>query len=186
MAKKPILQGELDGLCGLYSVINALNNMLPANAVNDDIRKEFFEIGIKHLDEKAGRLQQSLLEGIYANALQQLIHAYKPYIEENFGYILTTKLITKNDADIKGVWNNISLHLEEENSVVIVPFGDDYDHWSMIMRATEKTWFMIDSDGRKEISKKDLTTSPAPYGDKSICITKNQVLGLSLRKVDTA
>lgn len=182
MSKKPVLQGKLDSLCGLYSIINALNNMLPSNLVNDDIRKELFRIGINHLDEKEGRLKDSLLIGMQSDILQTLINAYKPYIEETFGYILTTQLITKDDANITGVLNNISLHLEEEKSAVIVLLGGKYDHWSMIIRATEQTWHMTDSDEIKEIYKKDLTTSSETYTDKSICIIKNKVFGLSLRK----
>lgn len=183
MSKKAVLQGDLDGLCGLYSVINVLNNLLPGT--NKDTREELFKHGITWLNKNRS-LKNVILKGMQYNTLKELIESYQCYISDNSPfYCKVNKFPDIKDCNARGVWNHISTYLEENKKVaVIIGFQNksDWDHWTIIQRATGKTWLLCDSAGRRKILKSEITTAEEFYSNKKTHIHPSEIIGLHLEK----
>ncbi|MGB7965605.1 MAG: hypothetical protein WCF64_05175, partial [Methylocella sp.] len=43
MTRKPLTQGDEDGFCGLYSIVNALTLLFPSS-MDDDARSRVFQV----------------------------------------------------------------------------------------------------------------------------------------------
>jgi hypothetical protein len=158
---KPSLQGHLDGACGFYAVVNALQAIEP-----DFDARELFTQAIKaHL--KDGN-PMSFVEGTMRGSIKNVLSRVIDYIHEN--YELTDK-ITKQRYyfDVKiPFWHNdkersrkdvLSILQKSDYSqgtVCIVGYqfndGDDdnaYAHWSVIRSADEKSLKTLDSSKEK-------------------------------------
>lgn len=183
--KKPVLQGELDGLCGLYSVINAI--CILWNYPSKTLSRRLFRRGIRWLDENEN-LKSIVLDGMYFTTLKFLSEELKEYIEGNytFNYYFETIIPSKN-IDISSIWSAIEAYLKNTQGVVIIGFQSKKgaDHWTVIMRATKKAWFLYDSDGTSEIRKimkDELTLEDAWTDDTFIRVNSEEILGVRLEK----
>ena len=78
--KDPIHQGALDGLCGLYAIINACNNI--DIDLEESERPELFKLGICYL-EKENILKKTLLDGMVKTHIMGIIDTFKPYFRKN-------------------------------------------------------------------------------------------------------
>ncbi|MFM7850478.1 MAG: hypothetical protein ACKO96_00845, partial [Flammeovirgaceae bacterium] len=85
-------QGALDGLCGLYSVINATEYLCSYNGVKlqTSDTQMLFRVLCDLLSEE-GRLQDVLVDGMGFRNLGRLIDVASLYLEENKSCVLTRK-----------------------------------------------------------------------------------------------
>jgi hypothetical protein len=63
-------QGDLDGLCGIYVIVNALRHVL---RLRDEQCQKLFERLIKALEQDCRRLHKPLAQGIYFGQLKRLV-----------------------------------------------------------------------------------------------------------------
>lgn len=87
-------QGALDGLCVLYSVINAVESLCSANKntkLKDDDIQSIFRILCDLLSEE-GRLQDVLVEGMGFRNLGRLFDGASQYLEKHRSCLVLKKV----------------------------------------------------------------------------------------------
>lgn len=157
---KPSKQGELDGACGFYAVVNALRCLEP-----DLEAHELFTQTLKaHLLDGN---PMSFVDGTNRGSIKNVLSRVVEYLHAN--YELTDNKTKKSycfkvnipywhldkDRDRKHVIETIKQADFKAGTVCIIGYqycrGDenDYAHWSVVRKVSEKGLHLIDSDQEK-------------------------------------
>ena len=174
--KDPVRQGGLDGLCGLYAVINACNN-LKMNLGHAE-RMKLFELGICYLDEK-NILKNTMVSGMGITHVKAIIRVFKDYLVEEHGVKLISKPITANAGNINGLWTLLSQFMEDHDGAVVLGLTGMHDHWTCVVDISDATLQLCDSDGLRRINKSYCTCGKL-HGDLKHVLDVDEVLALRL------
>jgi hypothetical protein len=141
----PSLQGDLDSLCGLYSVINALF-WLYGHSIR---RKPLFRALVCHLSELVP-IEECLTQGMDSPLIDKLLsfleHSYyrrypvtimKPF--QHLTHLATTKILKQCDQWL----------FQRKDRVVLI--SDQY-HWSVVTQMDNDWLYFFDSYKYQRIS----------------------------------
>lgn len=155
---KPSKQGQLDGACGFYSIVNAIYSLEP-DFDRDEIFAQAYAANL--LDGDPMNFIDGTRRGTIKNVLSRVIdflHEYYELTDNETGnpYRLVFKMpfwhLDKN-RDRKAVLNFLKQADNEAGIVCIIGYeykpSDDveshYYHWSVVTKATEKGLEFFDS-----------------------------------------
>lgn len=139
------VQGYLDSLCGLYSIVNAYK------IINDATDKEsaslFNEI-IEYLNEK-GTLKDIIIEGTDDRVITRIM-------ADVVGYRIPWKMrLAKKEFKSLAHWWKFSRNFMEQkpNRAIILSLDGKTEHLTVINRITDRTLFLTDSSGISTIRR---------------------------------
>lgn len=164
----------MDGLCGAYSIINAMK-LLRNDSCEES--RELFEKIIYHLDEKR-ELPKIILDGMTIGVLFHIINDVIPRDE------IQRKIPFRGSAAPLGdLWAEMEKFMnDEENGVSVIIAGINWDgddgHWTVIKKITKKTIILEDSAGMRRIRRTNITTCD-PKSNRWNCINPNEVIFLN-------
>ncbi len=130
-------QGDLDGLCGVYSLINACCYF----GCTEDECEELFTKSIKYLNEN-NKLETALLKGLSFLWIRKLVkNVFSKFLSDG------TIIFERKSPSLNEYWNTISKFLDEnKGGCVFVRFEDSKDdHFSIITKASDSKLTLHDS-----------------------------------------
>jgi hypothetical protein len=138
---KPYQQGSLDGLCGVYALVNAVDFLCgPLSSLQ---ARTLFKQILLHLESK-GSLAERCTEGIVINELAGIlkfvvckhypIKRFKPFHQQP-GVSQQRYLQTLSDF------------LKQPNTIVLLCLEGYYQHWTLIREITDTKLVAYDSSG---------------------------------------
>jgi len=142
---KPLSQGWLDSLCGIYSLCNAYK--ITNRASENDVQEMFNHI-IKYLSSKR-MLKGVLLNGVY---YKNMLDIMKRLVEYQFFQDFSNPKWTTGYR-LKDFWEYSMEHLREPRSVIILSIGGASNHYTVVERMTSASMFLVDSSGMKRINR---------------------------------
>ena len=147
-------QGSLDGLCGIYAIINSCEILLP-NGLKDEERGALFCKLVNLLDD--GRpIGEIIHEGIGFRKLGELIDVASRTLQHH-GIRIDRTVAWKTEEDHKSIddfWSNISEAINAEaGRIALIGFAGSADHWTVVSRMTDARMHLVDSEGRKQLNK---------------------------------
>ena len=145
---EPYKQGALDGLCGVYSIVNSAK--IVHELTFDDSQELFKEI-VAYLDQTKN-LSKIITEGLNINVIGEILNN-------------VARLNLKREMPFKGqkktglpeFWSSM-VNFLSPNRVVLLGLGGVHDHWSVIKDMSDIRINFFDSDGIKFINRKHCTT----------------------------
>ena len=147
----PLMQGEADSLCGIYSILNAYKTVYKTT---DDENQNLFEEMIEFLHKKR------LLKNVIINGM---LFKHLNFVMDNIGkkYIPNTSLYWRSypNPNTRDFWKSVKNHLSKENSCVILSMTGRQDHYTVGTFATDKSIRLFDSGGMKILRHIDCTTT---------------------------
>lgn len=152
-ALEPYLQGELDGLCGPYAVINGIRLALgPKRQIPDAVWVDPFG-GM--LREAAGRHRRGDLcaAGLGTKHLVTALRWSVEIMERQYGVRLTYRgpFLRAGKPKLTAVVYSLR-HLQRlQNTSIIVGFGGLLDHWTVIKRVSPHYISFFDSSGCRSV-----------------------------------
>jgi hypothetical protein len=142
-------QGELDCLCGVYSIINATRYLYGSTS-----KQLFFDI-LLHLSER-NQLYDVVTNGLYINDIGSIL---KHVVTPQFPTIKRSKPFYFNpNADLTTFWLKSQAFLNNHQGVVLLGLGGKHDHWTISTNITDKLIYLYDSGDLSWISKKYCST----------------------------
>ncbi|PTQ77397.1 hypothetical protein C8R26_10843 [Nitrosomonas oligotropha] len=156
----PIRQGSIDGLCGVYSVMNATEVV----------------IGKFHYDRKLGR-KASQRRVLFKNLigylskydlLEETLIWGSDDIDAKGGFIdIAIKSVKKyqmrklrkkiafdtDDVTLNAYWEKLTEHLNRPESAVIICLSGRIKHWTCVRRITPSAMILSDSSGIRRIAR---------------------------------
>lgn len=140
---RPIQQGGVDRLCGLYSIINAII------CVNPDAyrhRQELFDYGCRYLISRK-KLNTVLLKGmkpkLWRKLTRHLLHHHERMTSVSLGLHPLTNT-GKTSAD--QIWPLIGEHVRRGRPILTELEGR-HSHYTVIVDLTPSRVVLFDSDG---------------------------------------
>jgi hypothetical protein len=149
----PLQQGNLDGLCGVYSIVNATRKVKGKLATEES--KELFLSVISHLQDKKQGLD-FLVEGI---SIHDIGTALREVVEPVHGVFRSKPYDKFSSLGLKSLWDGMSEFLQAPRRAIIIGLGGKYDHWTVVDSITDKRITLLDSDDSFHINRCACTTT---------------------------
>lgn len=152
---KPFRQGELDGLCGIYSALNATNL-----SSGHHIKKEIFEIIFQECLLALGSkhpVEDIIVYGVNLHGmcrlLRDVIPLHCPLKYRRPFYRTAQKPLTD-------YWRALRLFLDGTpgRAVITALETKDFGHWTVIGSISKRRLNLFDSTGMKTINRSRCTT----------------------------
>jgi len=148
---KPLEQGDLDGLCGVYAVVNATrlaahpHRRLPAARCY-----ELFAALLAELAD-AGRLRGFVTHGLGGRVMARLLRRAGRWLRRRHGLALEVhRPFAKRDRPgPEECLRVLAEHLARSGTAAIV--GSD-QHWTVVRGVTPKRLLLADSNGRRHFA----------------------------------
>jgi hypothetical protein len=151
---KAYRQGRLDGLCGVYSLINALRLLCPK--LDEDACERVFCALIRARARQTASPLTVISGGVSRRKLLRLIGFWQRYAAREFGITLTVSRLKASEPTLRGIWRGLSRVLDGK-SVAIIGLDGVERHWTVAYAATPRTLRVADSSGLKVIVRAQCT-----------------------------
>ena len=171
MAGRPVRgfrQGSLDGLCGLYSIVNAVKAAArnagrasaPGSAQSWFTRDDAWELfgALARSLERDRRLARSYAEGIEPATLIRLFRYARRWLERYQGRRLIARRAFFRPArpGRKRIVEAIERHLAKPNTAAVIGLHGQPGHWTVATASLRMVLRLADSDGGRWLWKHPL------------------------------
>lgn len=173
-------QGDLDGLCGLYAIMNACKVLFPDLGVPIEYDLlDFFRDNINDSDFK-----NLYFNGMGDEFLEKLLDQIIPYIQQKYGNEITCHRmtdITRKDTyfDKMDLFFNDQFPNCEIAAIILV--SGRINHWTCVESVNENYLNLVDSCGIKTISYAQATVG---NDLRKSCLKPRAVYGLVRHYLD--
>ena len=152
-SRRPYRQGDLDGLCGVYSVINALRALCP-----ELTRKHcasLFKLLVGCLKGRSKAPLDVVSSGMSRHTLLHLLNVAIAFVWRRFGVAVKARRLPKpvrTTHRLVRLWRTLS-NLLSPNRVVIIGVEGRISHWTVATRIGPKHLFVLDSKNIKRFRR---------------------------------
>src|SRR5215210_1556880 len=147
-------QGRLDGLCGVYALINALRLLCP-KLDEDACERAFCALIRARARQKCSPLAV-ISGGLSRRELVRLLGPWQRFAAKEFGVVLTVDRLKVSEPSLRGIWRGLCRALDDK-SVAIVGLDGAERHWTVGYAITERTLRVADSSGLRVIFRSQCT-----------------------------
>jgi hypothetical protein len=146
-ARKAVAQGALDGLCGIYSVINAIG-LIEKRRMNDEDRKDLFVYLVDLLDDGRG-IGSIIHHGILFRRLGELVDVASRLRSAKTKELVQRQTAMKqNPDDMEEFWTILTNHVDvAKRQVAILGVSGKHNHWTVVKTVKPRRLELHDSGG---------------------------------------
>jgi hypothetical protein len=172
-------QGQYDGLCGVYSIVNAVGELTKTSEKDQDRRKALFDIVCGQLNEDR-LLLSAVTGGISAGDYDVFIRRALEAIEAETGIgIDVATPFRGGQFATDAFYDGLVAHIGTQGrSLVVLWVSGGWDHWTVVRSISEARVNLIDSDGRDHLPRKSCSVYPDTGGDYVLRPRQSYVLTL--------
>lgn len=151
MTKTPYEQGALDGLCGVYSIVNAVRIV---RRLDDEACKELFRQIIVYLSQRR-MLGRILVEGLNLHVIGGIFRNVN-----DLGAVQRIMPFKRApETPLDRFWSVMLEFLGNAGGrAVLLGLGGVYDHWTVVENITDRQIRLFDSYGLKTLNRHRCTT----------------------------
>jgi hypothetical protein len=150
---RPFRQGELDGLCGVYAIINAVRFALRSDTkLQDDDWSDLFAELLVAADDMAGAAAVTT-SGITAQPLRSLLKTAAAFLSDHRGLDLVGFRPVKALAPrtMPQILTYLESHLRQPRTAALVEVGGRIHHWSVVASVESRFLNLFDSSGHDRL-----------------------------------
>lgn len=149
---KPYIQGALDGLCAIYSIVNAARII---SDIGEEESKELFKQILLYLETRED-LSRVLTEGIGLNTVGSILRD-----------VANGKMHDRNmpfkhrpETSLDEFWSEMIAFLADgsKRAILIGLGGRMWDHWSIVHAISDRQIYFFDSYKLKTLTRSRCTT----------------------------
>ena len=154
----PYRQGEFDGLCGMYAIINAISALAPE--LDQATARTLF----RHLARHVQSIEQPLpvvAYGMGGSSVRDLLRVAQRYVRKrlNVQIAMERPFRLRRDSRLGQLWDTLRSELDAEQ-VAIFAIEGVYAHWTVAYRLTPKRIRLLDSGHRQMLLRSRCTLRP--------------------------
>lgn len=152
---KASAQGSLDGLCGIYAIINACNLMIGGKL--DRKYQVFLFCKLTNLLDDGRPIGDIVHDGIGFRKIGELIDVASRTLAIDHGIEIERTVASKSgNGELSVFWDNLQNHINlEEGRVAILGVEGKHSHWTVVQKVSDKSLTLLDSDNLKQFKKSD-------------------------------
>jgi hypothetical protein len=154
-ALEPFRQGHLDGLCGLYSIVNALDLL--------------HDGGLTHSEDEAHRIMRALVEavperfpraiwdGTKVQHIRRMLAAADLFARKRykFGIAWSEPFLRRDFASVRAYHAALRDELAG-GGLAIIGLAPPWDHWTLVSKVVDKAFEVVDSIELKRLALTEL------------------------------
>ena len=141
---EPYAQGDLDCMCAIYTIINAVRALCPEMTIGAS--EALFRRLIRSLHTHTNDALSPIIIGTNRTLLQKLLAEAQSYVAKRFKVDLDIqpqgRAVNAKSLDV--VWDRLSAILDER-TVVILELGGCCSHWTVLYDVKPQTMLLLDS-----------------------------------------
>jgi hypothetical protein len=149
---RPYLQGALDGLCAIYSIVNAARII---SDTGEEESKKLFKQILAYLESKED-LSRVLTEGIGLNTVGSILRdaANAKIHDRNMPFK------HRPETSLDEFWSEMISFLDggSQRAILIGLGGRMWDHWSIVHAISDRQIYFFDSYKLKSLKRSRCTT----------------------------
>ncbi len=183
-AVRPLKQGDLIGICGVYAIINATKYLFPKDQIELD---DLFAFILTKIDERNNpKLLTVILNGMSRRTLVTLyndvLREYVFHIKKDLDMVAEKKKL--ESSQIGTAVQEMKEFLDRSNKdgirrIIIVCIDGKISHWTCITRITDKKIELFDGEIKSyNISKFHITKQDGIVDSDEFYICKDNVIFL--------
>ena len=160
-AIKPMRQGDLDGLCGVYSVVNAMRALCAE--VDADTASDMFDILIQALPKAGAEPAVVVAGGVGRRQLAHLIKVAVRYVFDEHDIRLTVRRLPKRlrrAVGLQVLWHTLATAISP-SCVAVLGLGGRTSHWTVAVRVTSQQIRLLDSSDMGVLRRRKCTAGKA-------------------------
>lgn len=150
---KPHAQGSLDGLCAVYSIVNAARIVAQ---IDEDEAKALFRRILRYLD-RTRCLPVVLTEGM---GLTTVGGIFKGVVQDEIPH-RRMPFKNRSHVSLESLWSEMGDFLEggPRRAVMVNVSGPVWDHWSIVSSVSERQICFFDSHKLRRLNRSRCTTA---------------------------
>jgi hypothetical protein len=154
---EPYQQGELDSLCGIYAIINAVHALCPE--MDGELAETLFGKLVRSLSHHVERPISPLYDGLSQEALQALLAVAAREIRRELDVCLNIKPYpaAPTRPTLAAFWEELRRRLKRKH-VAILGLSGAEEHWTVAYAISDKLIRLLDSENRKVLRRSRCTT----------------------------
>jgi hypothetical protein len=161
--RTPYLQGQIDGLCGHYAIINTFQCLFPGTFTDDDA----WELMTILCGSIAGKFPAVIWKGAGVEDTVAMFKAAENYAAATRhlkGRIFVTRPFARRKIDrVQDFWAAVGAWLDgtpnEGRRVAFIGIGYPDNHWTVVTRKSERSVTFFDSWELKRLALRQFTIS---------------------------
>ncbi len=156
----PIRQGSIDGLCGVYSVMNATETVIGKFHYDRKLKRKASQRRILYKNLIGYLAKHDLLEEVLICGFNDIdakggfidiaIKSVKKYQKRKLRKQIAFDI---DDVTLDQYWQKLTEHLSQPDSAVIISISGRIKHWTCVRKITPQALILSDSSGIRRIAK---------------------------------
>ena len=178
-ARRPYRQGDLDGLCGVYSVVNAVRALCPE--VDGDGAAWLFDKLIQSLRKAGANPSIAVAGGVGRGEVESLIRAAIACVDDEYDIALTVRRLPRALRQTKRLdelWQTLATAISP-SAVAILGLGGKQSHWTVAVQVSANQLRLFDSSSMGVLRRSDCTVGK---GTKRTAIPPTHVILIARKK----
>lgn len=140
-------QGQYDGLCGLYSIVNSISLLSKGTVDGEALMKSL----VKSLDAK-NQFTHCFQNGATRHRMRQLLKATNDHCKNSNNFTLKWTFHLGADLELERFWAMMNGHQSiAGDGSIILGLSGKHVHWSCIHRVGPKALIMADCGNENKI-----------------------------------
>jgi hypothetical protein len=157
---KPYAQGDLDGMCGIYAIINAFRAL--CREITWEISTHLFRRLVSCLNRHTKRSLVPIILGNGASLMRKLLGEAQSYLKNRLKIELAVEPKGRElkSTSLEAAWERLSAFVDE-TTVMILPLSGHWDHWTVLYDINARKLRLVDSSHRRELTRSRCTLGAA-------------------------
>lgn len=160
LTTEPLRQGDLDGLCGIYAIINSIR--LLCRRANARFCAKLFRFLLKALERRRRRPIAIIWQGMSSRILRALLDESFAFVRKHLGITLQRSRLPKKIRKQKSLsilWQHLGGRMKQHRVAILCVDGI-YSHWTVVQAVTQKTIRLLDSSGSRFLRRDSCAIAP--------------------------
>jgi hypothetical protein len=162
--RTPYLQGQIDGLCGLYAIVNAFQCLFPATFDDDDA----WELMVALCGSIACKFPAAIWKGAGVEDEVTLLKAAEEFARDKKhlkgGIEVTRPFARRKMERVQDFWSEIGAWLDEGTRLgtrraALIGIGQPDNHWTVVTHKGNGSVTFFDSWDLKRLALRQFTVS---------------------------
>ncbi len=159
--RRPYRQGDLDGLCGLYSTVNAMRVLCPE--VDNEAAGALFAALMQGLNGAGAAAEDVVTGGVCRDQLARIVRQAIAHMADEHEIRLTlTRLpkVLRKRTDLPGLWGWLGKKVSP-SCVALIGLAGRHSHWTVAVAVTPQQIRLFDSSHMGVLRRSQCTVGRA-------------------------